>query len=365
VLPLKKDITKLKIMKSNKKHMHFKFNTIAIIYLALVTFIFLSLFFSSCSDDSDPLPDKEPTLAEALQNALEEGLEKYNGIGISVAVILPDGEKWVGASGISHGTVPITTTMPFGAGSITKNFTAATIIRLAEEGKLNFDDSLHSWLPSYPNVDSTITIRRLLNHTSGLNDIADNVDFWEGIFWEPSKSWNPEDIIIAFNKEYGLTNTYASKGELQPGTAHGWFDIDSDGSYEDFYPWPRTAFASGICGEIFSSAEDLAKWAKAMYHDKTVLSQESLDQMLTFHSPCTGEEFFAAGYGLGAFKFNPDLVNGMNAIGHSGNAPGYAAASIYIPEYEVCLGFVDNTEEGNSMYIMGDFIAILTDYLEK
>jgi D-alanyl-D-alanine carboxypeptidase len=407
VLPLKKDITKLKIMKSNKKHMHFKFNTIAIIYLALVTLFFLSLFFSSCSDDSDPLPDKEPTLAEALQNALEEGLEKYNGIGISVAVILPDGEKWVGASGISHGTVPITTTMPFGAGSITKNFTAATIIRLAEEGKLNLDDSLHSWLPSYPNVDSTITIRRLLNHTSGLNDIADNVDFWEGIFWEPSKSWNPEDIIIAFNKEpvfpigsdwnysstgyimlrmiieditgsdicsvykdlffvpYGLTNTYASKGELQPGTAHGWFDIDSDGSYEDFYPWPRTAFASGICGEIFSSAEDLAKWAKAMYHDKTVLSQESLDQMLTFHSPCTGEEFFAAGYGLGAFKFNPDLVNGMNAIGHSGNAPGYAAASIYIPEYEVCLGFVDNTEEGNSMYIMGDFIAILTDYLEK
>ena len=263
MLPLKKDITKLKIMKSNKKHMHFKFNTIAIIYLALVTFIFLSLFFSSCSDDSDPLPEEEPTMAEALQNSLDEGLEKYNGIGISVAVFLPDGEKWAGASGISHGTVPITTSMPFGAGSTTKNFTAATIIRLAEEGKLNLDDSLHSWLPSYPNVDSTITIRQLLNHTSGLNDIADNVDFWEGIFWEPSKSWNPEDIIIAFNKEpvfpigsdwnysstgyimlrmiieditgsdicsvykdlffvpYGLTNTYASKGELQPGTAPG------------------------------------------------------------------------------------------------------------------------------------------------
>jgi D-alanyl-D-alanine carboxypeptidase len=407
VLPLKKDITKLKIMEPNKKPTYFKIDTIAIIYLVLVTFIFLSLFFASCSDDSDPLPEEEPTMAEALQTALDRGLEKYHGIGISVAVILPNGEQWAGASGISHGTVPIKTTMPFSTGSIAKNFTAAAIIKLAEEGKLNLDDSLHSWLPSYPNVDPTITIRELLNHTSGLNDIADNVDFWEGIFREPAKPWNPEDIIIAFNKEpvfpigtdwnysstgyimlrmiveditgsdlcsvykdfffdpNGLTNTYASKGELQSGTAHGWFDIDSDGSYEDFFPWPRTAFASGICGEIFSTAEDLAKWAKALYHDKSVLSQESLDQMLTFHSPCTGEEFFAAGYGLGAFKFNPDLVNGMDAIGHSGNAPGYAAASVYIPEYQVSLGFVDNTEEGNSMHLMGDFIAILIDHLEK
>jgi hypothetical protein len=55
----------------------------------------------------------------------------------------------------------------------------------------------------------------------------------------------------------------------------------------------------------------------------------------------------------------------MHAIGHSGNAPGYAAASIYIPEYEVCLGFVDNTEDGNTMNLMGDFIAIVIDYLEK
>jgi hypothetical protein len=152
-------------MKSIQKHGHFKFNTNAIIYLVLVSLIFLSLFFSSCSDDSDPLPDKEPTLAESLQNALDEGLEKYNGIGISAAVFLPDGEKWAGASGVSHGILPITTTMPFGAGSITKNFTAATIIKLAEDGKLNLDDSLHSWLPSYPKFIRICSLIHMVFHT--------------------------------------------------------------------------------------------------------------------------------------------------------------------------------------------------------
>lgn len=297
--------------------------------------------------------------------------------------------------------------MPFGAGSIAKNFTATTILKLAEEGKLNLDDSLHSWLPSYPNVDSTITIRQLLNHTSGLNDIADNVAFWEGIFNEPSKFWNPEDIVISFNKEpvfpigtdwnysstgyimlrliveditgsdicsvykemffdpYGLSNTYATKGEPLAGTAHGWYDIDNDGDYEDFFPWPRTAFASGIGGEVFSTAEDLARWAKAMYQDKTVLSQEILDQMLTLHAPCTGEEYMCDAYGLGAFRFNPDIVHGLEAIGHSGNAPGYAAVSLYFPEYNICIGFVDNTEEGNLMWLFIDLLKTTVDYLEE
>ena len=59
----------------------------------------------------------------------------------------------------------------------------------------------------------------------------------------------------------------------------------------------------------------------------------------------------AAGYGLGTVKFSPDFSNGLNAIGHSGNAPGYAAASIYLPEYEICIGLTDNTEAGESVAI--------------
>jgi len=392
-------------MKTNQKYLLFKFIALKEIFVVIVPVFFI---LTACSNDSPPEPVQESTLAEELQKALDDGVKTYHGKGVSVSVILPDGEKWVGVSGVSYGSISITSDMPFGAGSITKNFTAATILKLAEEGELNLDDSLYAWLPSYPNVDSTITLRQLLNHTSGLNDIADNHDFWVGMFQDPSKLWTPEDVIIAFNIEpvfpkgadwnysttgyillrmiiqkitgsdvcsayknlffipFDLTNTFASKGEELPaGTAHGWYDLDNDGNYDDFFTWPRTAFASGICGEVFSTAEDLAKWARALYHDKSVLNQGSLDQMLTFHSPCTGEEFFCAGYGLGAFRFNPDLVTGLEAIGHSGNAPGYAAASIYLPDYNVCLGFVDNTEDGNLMYLVNDLINIILNYLEK
>jgi D-alanyl-D-alanine carboxypeptidase len=380
----------------------------AILYLNLITLIFLSLFLSSCSKDPDPQPVQEPNLSELLQNALDEGLIKYKGKGASAAIILPDGKLWFGTSGISHGSVPISVDMPFGAGSITKNFTAVVILKLAEEGKLNLDDSLYTWLPSYPNVDSTITIRQLLNHTSGLNDFADNREFWISVFQDPSKIWNPEDIVTTFNLEpvfpkgvdwnysstgyillrmiieditesdirtvyedlcfipYGLSNSFTSKGETLPeGIAHGWFDLDFDGDYDDSFHWPRTAFASGVCGEVFSTAEDLAKWAQAIYKNKTVLSAESLEQMLTFHSPCTGEEFFCDGYGLGAFKSNPDLLSGIQAIGHTGNAPAYAAASLFVPELDLSIGFVDNTEDGESMFIMNDLLKIVKDHIEK
>ena len=371
--------------------------------------------FNGCSDNnqevipSDPPENlKKVALYDDLQKILDNGVDKYGGKGISVAVILPDGSKWVGASGISHGSISIKTDMYFGVGGITSNFTAAALLRLAEEGALNLDDSLDKWLPSFPNVDGTITIRQLLNHTSGLNDIADNLDFWAEIFRDPSRSWNPEEIIFLFNKEsvfpkgtdwnysttgyillqmiiqnitradvcsvynslfftpYDLSNTFASMGDgLPAGTAHGWFDMDNDGNYDDFYYWPRTSFASGLCGEVFSTADDLAKWIKALYRDKTVINQKSLDQMLFFHSPCTGEEYMCAGYGLGTIRFNPDLFNGLEAIGHSGNTLGYAAACFYLPDYDICIGLVDNTEGGNSMYLVNDLINLILNYLEK
>jgi len=377
------------------------------ILIICVLFVLLSMSFISCSKKSPSESEQEPIPAEKLQGALDNGLKTYNGKGVSAAIIMPNGETWVGVSGVSHGTTAITSDMPFGTGSITKNFTAATILQLAEEGKLTLDDSLYEWLPTFPYVDSTITIRQLLNHTSGLYDMVDHPDFWTTIFNNPSRIWTPAEMINTFNKEpvfpkgtdwhysttgyalllmiiqnitsseitavyrdrfftpLGLSNTFASMGDALPGnTAHGWFDFESDGVYEDIFSWPRTAIASGTGGEVFSSAEDLAKWARALFYEKSVLSQASLDQMLTFHSPCTGEEFFCSGYGLGVARFNPGLFNGLDVIGHTGDAIGYAAACLYLTEYNVSIGFLDNTHEGDAMNIINDLIGIIVDHLE-
>lgn len=363
-----------------------------------------SLYCPTCSNDTT----STLTFSEKLQKALDASLESSNGIGISTAVIMPDGGTWIGVSGLSFGTTLITPDMLFAIGSARKMFVGAAIFQLGEEGKINLDDSLSKWLPPYPSIDSTITIRQLLNHSSGLYNFVDNDEFWQSIFDDPAKVWAMEEIIFAFNHgplftkgtgwhycqrgynllrmiiekitgsdipavnknrfwiPLGLANSFTSaKGELPALFAHGWYDLDADGTYDDFSSFPRTAFVTGIGGEVWATAEDLAKWARALFYDKKVLSQASLDQMLTFHSPCTGEEFLCAGYGLSVVKYNPQIVNGLEEIGHSGNAPGYAAACLYFPDLEVCIGMVDNTEEGEAIgKAVNELIEVIIPYVE-
>ncbi len=361
-----------------------------------------AVYCPACSDDTTAAL----TLSEKLQKALDNSCI---GVGISAAVIMPDGETWLGTSGVSHGTTEIEPQMRFAAGSIGKIFTATAILQLAEEGSLTLEDSLYEWLPSYPNIDSTITIRQLLSHTGGIHDFADNPAYWEAIFADPEKVWTPEEIISNFTGEpvypkgtdwnystvgynmlrmiimdatdsdlpavysnrfwipLGLNNTFTLMDESLPADiAHGWYDLNNDGVDDDFYSWPRTAFATGIGGEIWTTAEDLAKWSKALFIDKTVISQSMLDQALTFYAPCTGEEFVCAGYGLGVGKFNPQLMNGLEAYGHSGNAPGYAATTMYLPDYQVCIGIMDNTEYGESIGSCASaLLDVITTYLTE
>lgn len=374
--------------------------------IILIIPCFLALFIITCSSKSPSEP--ELTFSEKLQKALDNGVVSSGGKGASVAFIMPDGERWIGVSGVSHEDIEITPEMRFSAGSIAKNFSAATILKLAEQGEINLDDQLYYWVPAFPYVDSTITIRQLLNHTSGLYDVVDNPDFWEEIFQNPAQFWTPEELIIMFNQEslfpkgtdwnysslpgygilriiieditgsditevyddlfftpFGLDQTFATKGELQPvNIAHSWYDLNGNGIYDDFYSWPRTAIASGAGGEVFSTAEDLAEWARVLYRERSVLGEEYMDQMLTFHSPCTDEEFLCEGYGLGVVKYNSEVFNGLTIIGHSGNAPGYAASCMYLTDYDVCIGFLDNTEEGNAMWTLLELFDIIIDHLE-
>lgn len=346
---------------------------------------------------SSPLP--ELPFAQELQDALDKGLEQYGGMGISAAIIVPGYATWLGVSGISHGTTPITTDTLFSAGSATKMYTAVTILQLAEEGVLSLDDPISNWLPAYPQVDSTITIRQLLNHTGGVFDMVRHPDYWQAMFSDPDKVWQPEEIINNYLlepyfpkgtdwhystpgyillrmiikeatgsdlssiyrerllKPLSLDHTFlAGEDELPENTAHGWFDVDGDGTYDDLPSF--TSFYTGIGGGIFASAEDLAKWSHALFSEHQLLNEHSYEQMLTFHSPTPGEPL-AAGYGLGVVEFSPDLFNGLEIWGHSGNAPGFAAGCLYLPDYDVSIGIMVNTEAGESMYTINDLLNIL------
>ena len=127
--------------------------------------------------DSFRFADPEPVTR--FQLALEEVLDDSNFPGISVSVMPPNGTTWTQAQGVSDLELqtPLTPDDRFVIGSVTKLFTATTVLQLAEEGTLGLDDRMEQWLPEsaarIPHGER-ISIRQLLGHTSGIrNDDED------------------------------------------------------------------------------------------------------------------------------------------------------------------------------------------------
>src|SRR4051812_4737984 len=92
--------------------------------------------------------------------------------GCAVGISLPNEPNFTAAYGMAdlEHDVPLTPNSVFEPGSVTKQFTAAAILLLAQQGKLTLDDPIRKYFPELPPADAAITIRHLLNHTSGLRD---------------------------------------------------------------------------------------------------------------------------------------------------------------------------------------------------
>jgi D-alanyl-D-alanine carboxypeptidase len=138
-------------------------------------------------------------LRQQLQTALDQARGDIPGA--AVAIISPKG-NWFGASGVADlatGRV-LQPSDRFQIGSITKTFVATTTLQLVEEGILNLDDKLTDRLPTsvtewIPNANQ-ITLRQLLNHTSGVPDYTDVLFRWAavnpGVFFN---NWQPQELV--------------------------------------------------------------------------------------------------------------------------------------------------------------------------
>lgn len=372
------------------------------LWLRMFLLVAIGAFFVKiCFDPiSDLLPRSrsDASLAEQLQNALDKHLKRYKVKGASAAIILPGGEMVIGVSGVSHDTVAMKPDMLFAIGSITKNVVAALTFKLAEEGMLSLDDSLFKWLPRYPKVDSTITIRQLLQHTSGLYMFWDNQKIWDDLkkyrnraftpeevltylrepYFPPGKSWHYSNtnylllamiitkatgssLAVEFRKRFwqplGIENACLSMEERIPDNlAHVWGDnFENDGSFRDITFLPRTShetIAYGSSG-LFMTAGDLAFWCQALFTGK-VLKQSSLAQMLSFNQE---------GYGLGVHLFSKRITNGVKAYGHGGGNIGTSAYMAYLPDFETTIVVMINAFHGKCLdRILEDLIEIMANH---
>lgn len=359
--------------------------------------IVLIICITICSCTTDlPVEDQ-------LQDVLDKGIAKYDVNGVSATVIFPDGEIWNGVSGISHDTVPIEPAMLFAIGSVTKNFVAALTLSLAEEGMLSLDDSLSMWLPDYPHVDGAITIRQLLNHTSGLYMFWDNQQIWDDLMAERSRYFTPEEVLGYLQKPdfeagegwrysntnylllamiineatesnlstalkqrlyqpLGLSEFYLSQEEPIPAHQAHVYGDNWDGPIRDVTFLPRTSHESITYGSggIFTTSENLARWSHALF-EGDVLEEQSMDEMLDFveFSPVSN----MSAYGLGVQEFRDSISFGERAIGHAGGNIGTTTYMVYLPEHHVSIAVMINAfpNDGAEAITKGLIEVVLKD----
>jgi len=357
------------------------------------TFPVIALFMTVLVGSGQPVRESAATIGPALQAAMDRSLPTSGAIGVSAAMMLPDGGLWAGATGISHEGAPLTTGMLFDIASVQKNLQAALALKLVERGVIALDDPLGKWLPPPPHIDGRITIRQLLNMTSGIPDFVEhpkspfsvgyvNIDF--------EKMWTWEEIQSVFigepsfepgaKREYSSTNYIvlkhiiekASKSKLpalleklllRPNRldhtladfsrpvpprmriAHGWFDMNGDGVADDISGRSLNWVVSLAPMLVYSTPSDMVKWAHALFHKKTVLREKTLKAMLDFGGPVQGEPLMK-GYGLGVVDINLGAMmphrKDVRVYGHLGSQFGYMTFVGYFPDYGVSLAIMSN-----------------------
>jgi CubicO group peptidase (beta-lactamase class C family) len=280
---------------------------------------------------------------------------------------------------------PIDAETNFRLASFTKQFTAAAIMLLARNGKLHYDDHLTDFFPEFPPYGKSITVRNLLNHTSGLEDYGELLikqypdtppekvpqildagvlklleqqtsgKFAPGSKWEYSNSGYAVLAMIVekvSGKSFGqflqqrifsplkMKNTLAyEKGKNEvPHRAYGY--SKNDGVWRETDQSPTSAVLGD--GGIYSSLDDLAKWDRAL-GDHTLLSAAEMRPALTPVQPTDGPAKIPDGpsvsYGFGWFL---DPYQGHPRMSHDGSTIGFRTTIQRFPDDQLTIVVLAN-----------------------
>jgi len=266
---------------------------------------------------------------------------------------------------------PATPETRFRIGSVTKQFTAAAILRLAQDDRLSIDDPLAKYFPSYPG-GGKITLRHLLTHTSGLHNYTAHPDFLMRV----TQPIAPADLVAWFQDdppdfapgaEFRYSNTnYVLLGQIAEKvagiplgdywqkqfftplgmTATGiWRNASPpehaaqgysfiDGKLQPALNWDMTW--AGGAGELYSTTGDLWRWTEALQGGK-VLAPGGLQTMLTETTALKKETLTRYSMGL----YHSEL-GGLPTIGHNGGLQGYLAALTWFPDEKVTVAVLGN-----------------------
>ncbi len=328
-------------------------------------------------------------IAAAIDRAAQAAIEAGESPGLQVAVF-KDGSpvlvKGYGSANLEL-KVPVSNGSVFRIGSVTKQFTAAALLKLEEEGKLSLSDKLSKYYPQYPRA-ADVTLAQMLHHTSGLHSYTDDAallereaavrlttDQWVERFaqmpktqdFEPGTSWyysntayfllggviekvtgKPVATVLKerFFVPLGMSQTALDdESDIVPQRVAG-YDGEAPGKFKN----ARMISMSipGAAGAMRSSASDLVKWNAALFGGK-LLKPASFQAMITpgrlnngqlsstAMPKVEGSEPGEYGYALGISK-----VAGHTRIGHGGGIFGFNSSLQEFPDDRVTIAVIAN-----------------------
>lgn len=343
----------------------------------------------NCLLENDPVYKENPKSAEfqsLIENYVKQGLP-----GI-ILLVKDDNGFYIGSAGMADIKKGITLQSCHISKicSITKMELGVAIMRLQEKGILSLDDPIRNYisadiLDKIENCDQPLTIRNLMNHTSGIYDIIEDQGFYLQVLNDPGKHWIADDLLkyaynkdamFEFNPDYtagysntnytllsmiveeatnkshsqvlheevvdalGMTNTYYFWHDPLPDNevAQGYYDLYNNGTLMNLTNW-NTGSGNGY-GGMYSTVWDMYLLLDALFVKKTLLTQESLDQMLVFNPTVESRKLL----GLACFKDFIDIGDPEKnyAWGHRGRDLSYSADLFYFPEHNAIMSLIVN-----------------------
>ncbi len=339
-----------------------------------------------------------PIPATEIQGILDAAVSD-EAPGLLCAVRTPAG-TWTGAAGVAdrETSAPMTADMQIRIGSNSKQFLAALVLQLRDEGALALTDTVERWLPGVVPNGERVTIAMLLNHTSGLPDYTETDEYDGLLLSDPTRAWTPAELLaLAFTHEptgapgaacaytntgyivlgmvveavtdstveeelrtrlftpLGLTRTrFATGAELDAPYAHGYIALEEGGDLTDVEGLSPSS--AGFAGAILSTGEDVLDWTTALFGGE-VLPNASLQEMLTPIAPATD-------YGFGIAVMETDFL-GERSYWHDGGFPGYYSQLLHMPESRITVFTATNRYPDSEEALSNVSNAVVAELLGK
>jgi CubicO group peptidase (beta-lactamase class C family) len=310
-----------------------------------------------------------PILPIAAEVSLEEGANQHLGKLTQdqlpgLAVLVARDGKIVFQGGFGFADLdqksPVTVETKFRIGSISKQFTAAAVLRLADEGKLSLDDALEKWFPGFPRAGD-ITLHQLLTHTSGIHSYTSKPEFLARVsapvsaddliafFRDDPPDFAPGERFLYNNSGYFLAGEIVAKVSGQPLDAFlrdAFFEplgMRDTGIYVNANPPPGAARGysvaegkatpaldwdmswAGGAGALYSTVGDLFRWNEALFGGK-VLKPETLTKMTTL-AKLPPDADMTYGYGVVV-----GTLNRLRCVSHGGGLNGWSSDLLRLPD---------------------------------